>query len=338
MRQLRGILKSKKKFILCFSIIVTGRCNANCSYCHFFGTRNRSDVSYDITDELFDIYAFFISKAKKVLPSNFEVQSRFSGGEPLILGNRIFELAKRVYTVTGIRPYILTNGKEINSDFVNSAKKSYISHLCVSLENPLDPDKGAPNPIKIIDKIKRYNSDGFPIIPAVTVIANKHFRNLYKICRIFYEKLRCLPVISEISVNSFVPPTRKQLEDLYKNVFKVVKYFHLRTAVKLFPDISPELYFGEYGHCVFHLGLENTHKLTKSIIKTKLVTILNQLNENYRDSNCKNKNCEWFEDCKRVIWIWKEGFGKITPEEKMKSYCDMKRTINTAFLKALESF
>ena len=300
--------------------------------------RKRNEVGYDISDELFNVYASFIYEAKNSLPSNFEVQCRFSGGEPLVLGDRIFNLAEKIHSVTGIDPYILTNGKNISKNFVVLAQKSRISHLYVSLENPLEPDKGAPNPEEIISKIKRYNSDEFPIIPAITVISNRQFKNLYKICRIFYKELGRLPAISEISVNSFVPPTKKQLGELYENVFKTVRYFHSKTAIRLFPDVSPELYFGEYDHHILHLGLENSHKLTTKTLKTNLPVVLDKINKNYRDLRCPDKNCEWLEDCKRVKWIWTEGFNTVTPAQKKKSYCDMKKNINTAFLKALEFF
>ena len=36
MNKLPNVLRlNKQKVILCFSIIVTGKCNSNCSYCHF---------------------------------------------------------------------------------------------------------------------------------------------------------------------------------------------------------------------------------------------------------------------------------------------------------------
>ncbi|MDP2362915.1 MAG: hypothetical protein Q8M94_03995, partial [Ignavibacteria bacterium] len=70
---------------------------------------------------------------------------------------------------------------------------------------------------------------------------------------------------------------RVQLKSLYENVFKVVKYFHSKTNVRLFPDISPELYCGEYDHYVFQLDLENTHKLTKNNIKEKITPLLKKI-------------------------------------------------------------
>jgi len=332
------LTQDKQKIILCFSIIVTGRCNARCSYCHFFATRDRQNIGYDISDKLFDIYVLFFSRVKKILPANVELHCRFSGGEPLILGDKLFELAKKIYQTLSIKPFILTNGGMINKKFISSAKQDSINFLYVSLENPLEPDGGAFNPERIMNKIARYHSNKLPIIPAVVVINNEHFKNLYKICRIFYKKLRCLPTINELSYSFFTPPTKNQLKELYENVFKIVKFFHLKTAIKLFPYISPELCYGGFPHYVIELDLENKHELNENNIDKKLPSVLNQLNRNYPELNCKDKDCEWYTDCRWVKWVWKEGFGKISVQEKIKSYCEMKKTINTAFFEGLKSF
>jgi MoaA/NifB/PqqE/SkfB family radical SAM enzyme len=341
MDKLPDVLISRKKghrVILCFSIIVTGRCNASCSYCHFFAKRDRQKIGYDISDELFDTYILLISKIKKILPPNIELQCRFSGGEPLVLGKRLFDLANKLYQTTHIKPYILTNGKAINESFIRKARKSSISFLYVSLENPLEPDKGAPDPYEIMNKIAKYNSEKLPIIPAVVIIKNTHFKNLYKICKIFYKKLESLPTISELNYQLFTSPTKVQLKDLYKNVLRTVKYFHLRTAIRFFPYISPELCYGGYSHYLIELDLENKHKLTRDNISRKLPRVLNQLDISYPKLNCKNTDCDWYNECKRVKWLWVNSYGGVDVEEKKKSYCEMKKTINNAFYEALKHF
>jgi hypothetical protein len=85
--------------------------------------------------------------------------------------------------------------------------------------------------------------------------------------------------------------------------------------------------------------LAKIYKITKSNIERKLSLLSSYIREVYKDVTqyCRNKNCEWFEDCKRVRWTWLESYGKIALLKKIKSYCEMKRTINEAFSKALES-
>lgn len=332
------ILKSSsKKTILCFSIIVTSKCNAHCSYCHFFAHRNRKK-NYDISTELFDIYTLFISKLKNILPTNIELQCRFSGGEPLVLKDKLFKLSKQIYDSSSIKPYILTNGKAINQTFLKKAQCGSINFLAVSLENPLHPDRGAANPNEIMNKIKKYNSENFPIIPAVVIVKNEDFKNLYKICRIFYKKLGVLPTISELNFQAFAPPTQAQLKALYKNIFKIVKKFYLKTPIKLFPYISPELCYGGFKHYVTELNLENKHNLTKDNLGKKLYQVLNQLEISYPEFDCKNKKCDWHDDCKRIKWVWKKSSEKLNIEKKLEAYCKLKKTINSAFYEALKGF
>jgi len=128
--------------ILCFSISITGRCNANCSYCHFYGMRSKETIKEiwkDIDDETYRLYINFLKRIKNALPKNVDLQYRFSGGEPLVLKDRLFELADYGYKKTGIPPYILTNGLGITKNWVEKAKKHHIKYLFVSLENPFNP-------------------------------------------------------------------------------------------------------------------------------------------------------------------------------------------------------
>ena len=190
-----------------------------------------------------------------------------------------------------------------------------------------------------MEKIRKYNSDDFPVIPGVMVITNDHFKNLYKICNICYEKLGYLPTFSEVSFDYFIPPTKKQVNDLYKNILRVVNYFSVKTPVNLFPDISPELCVGSKEYYVFSLDLKNTKGITKKNIRTKLNFLISKcLRESYVDITkyCRNKNCEWFDSCRHTRRIWIEGNDKISSIEKMEGFCKMKKTINKAFLKALE--
>lgn len=327
--------QNNQKIILCFSIIVTNKCNANCSYCHFFSKKDKGKLNEDISNDIFDLYASFIKEVKRVLPKNIEVHCRFSGGEPLSLGNRVFNLAEKLYKKTGIKPYILTNGKGIENNFITLAKKSFISHLVVSLENPLEPDRGAPNPNEIIKKIKKYNSIKFPIIPGAIIIKNDQFKNLYKICNIFYKKLQCLPTINELGYDFFIPPTKKQLKDLYLGILKVIRFFYYKTPINLFPAISPELCLNGRKSYICELSLENKYKLTQKNISEKIPQILNKLNKKYIDINCKNKNCDWRGGCKQVRRYWKDGFGNISPGKAIKNYCDLKKTINNAVFTAI---
>lgn len=343
MKILPKILKEKGEKILCFSITITGKCNANCSYCHFFARKERREIACDISKELLESYLLLIKNISNVLSKfpQIKLYYRFSGGEPLMLNRKLFEFAQKAYEITNIKPYVLTNGKAINKKFIETAQKyKSINHLYVSVENPFDPDPGAPDVLKIIKKIKKFNSEKFPIIPGVVVIKNQHFKNLFKIANFFYKNLNCLPAFSEEGYALFTPPTELQLRELHENIVKIITNFSDKTKIILFPSITsisslfPE-FCGEHKNIyILGLDLENKYKINKQNIKQKTFEILQQFEENYPIFNCDDKNCKWSNGCKRILKGWLYGWKKFPSKKSIKSYCELKKTIYEAILKA----
>lgn len=330
----------RESSILCFSIIVTGRCNAHCSYCHFYGMRKKESKTLmkDIEEKDYQAYIKLIKNIKEIIPETTNLQIRFSGGDPLVLGDRIFKLSNYCYKKTGIKPYILTNGFAINNDFIEKAKKNNISYLLVSLENPLNPDKGAPNQKQVIKNIKKYNSKKLPIIPGVSIIRNKYFKNLYQICKYFYKKLNCIPTISELNFQTFELPTKRQLNDLRINIIKTYKDFGNKTQLVLFPYVSPELSFGGIKQFMIELDLNNKKRITERNTSKKIDGVLSRIEKGYPKSNCKKVNCEWIEFCDRYKWVWNKSFNRnITVKQKQKAYCNLKKTINNAFVEGIKT-
>lgn len=330
-------LISKNKVILCFSVLVTGRCNANCGYCHYFAANKREDVALDINDELFHLYCLMIKGAKNNLPDNIEVQCRFSGGEPTILGDRLFELADKMYVETGIKPYVLTNGDLLEESFIIKARESKISHFYVSMENPLETDSGSFNFYDIAKKIVKCHSVDLPVIPAITIISNDHFKNLFEIAKIFYKELGCLPTFSELSYGSYQSPTESQLSELYDNVKKTVEHFKDKAPIKMFPYISPELSYGTADHYVTEVDFLNKYGVNKENFQEKLMFLLGRLDVDYPEYSCDKIDCDWHDSCSKLKWVWTHDFNENEPEvkEKLKSYCALKKTLNEAFYDAL---
>ena len=56
---------------------------------------------------------------------------------------------------------------------------------------------------------------------------------------------------------------------------------------------------------------------------------------NYPESNCNNIECDWYEQCKRVKWLWKYKSYTVSAEQKFKDYCKLKKVVNQAFYDAL---
>ena len=333
------IFREKGRKFLCFSITLTGKCNAHCSYCHFYARKARKKVMCDISEELFESYLLFVREVIKKFSNHKDIQVgyRFSGGEPLILGEKLFRYAQRAYEITGEKPFILTNGKAINEEFIKIAKRyNSIGHLYVSIENPLNPDPGAPNPFAIIEKIKKFSSEDLPIVPGVVVIKNEHFKDLFKIARFLYKELNGLPTFSERGYGLYSPPTKRQLRDLYKNIEKIITHYSQKVKIVLFPSLTsvsslyPKFCGGWDSVYIIGLGLENKYGITRRNIKEKFPEILEQFDSHYPHLKCEKEKCRWRDGCRRILGGWLKGWGKLLPEECMKSYCEFKKTIYKA--------
>ena len=234
----------------------------------YYLVRNRKDVAFDISDDQFDAYLDFINFWQQKIEGY--TRTRFSGGEPLVLGDRLFELADRVYKKTGSKPFMLTAGKELCPEWTKKAKKSALAHIFVSIENPLRPDPGAPDPIKVVKAIKENNSKKLPIVPGVCLIPNDLFFRMYDICKWIYEQLGEIPLIAEINFDAYKSPTEEQWKDLEINIEKVLKDFFHKTPLNLFSSVSPELAYGVHDPYIFSLDLENSYGITKENYTEKL--------------------------------------------------------------------
>ncbi|MBC8059173.1 MAG: radical SAM protein [Clostridiaceae bacterium] len=198
------------------SITVKGRCNCSCSYCHFYSHRDRKEFSIDSSDELYDNYLKLINEIKGNLHKNIQV--RFSEGEPLVLGNKIFELSNKMYEITGIEPYVLTNGRLLNKDIIEKSKKNHISAFLVSIENPFDEADGAPKTKEVLKLIKELDSEEVRVLPAIMIIKNNMFKNLLNIADYVYNEIGLLPSFAELTYQAYESPTDEELGELYTNI------------------------------------------------------------------------------------------------------------------------
>jgi wyosine [tRNA(Phe)-imidazoG37] synthetase (radical SAM superfamily) len=325
----------KKRNVYSFSIIITQRCNCQCSYCHYYGNKPQDLKRRDISDDLFNTYMHFIQHWRKKIGGL--ISYRFSGGEPLVLRDRLFELSAKGYEFTRIKPYLLTNGKGINDSWIKKAKKNKISHLFISLEDPLDPDPGAPDPYETMRKIKEFQSCALPLYLGVTLVKNSNFKNIYKICKIVYEQLKVLPTISEFNYQAYQRPTTQQLKDLRNNLYLVIKEFKGKAVFNLFPYISPELFAMHQGDnfVLTELDINNKHNMTKENQSDCVQRVLKIMEHSYPTSGCLDKTCAWFKDCQKVKWLWKRCVGRLSQRQIFQDYCNFKKTINSAYYEAL---
>lgn len=320
----------KDNDIWALSFTITGRCNCNCSYCHFYAKRNKRDYQIDMPDELFENYLKVIKYIKENYHSNLQI--RFSGGEPLTLGDKLFYYSERIYQETGIEPFVLTNGRLITDEVIEKSIKNHISAYLVSIENPFDESEGAPKTEEVLEKISRYDSDKVSVLPAIMIIRNQYFKDIVKIADYVYSKIKKLPSFAELTYQAFESPSDIELSYLYDNVKKLASKYYGKTAIRIFPYVSPELYAQGYNNYLSELDLENTINVTDKNTKLAAEKLINKLNSSYRPNPCQNKECNWYDDCRIVKWLWVEQVpgSNIKKEQKLKDYCRMKKTINSA--------
>jgi len=259
---------------------------------------------------------------------------RFSGGEPTLLGDRLFRLADIGYKLTGLRPFILTAGKELNKEWVLRARESAIAHIFVSIENPIQPDKGAPDPNRVVDFIREFNSPTLPIVPGVCVVPNNCFKHLPEICNWFYTRLGRIPPLCEVNYSPYKCPSEIEWEDLKKVLPTVIRdHFH-NTQLNIFSSIVPEYAYGGKDPYVFDLDLENTQEINGINYKRKQSPLIRELNTvHYPRLHCLQKNCPWKMFCKNTKWYWqndKNGF-----EKKITDYCRFKRILSDAYYRVI---
>lgn len=325
-------LSSREK-IYTFSVGVTGRCNSRCSYCHYYANRARKSVAYDISDEQFLAYMDFI----RYWCENIKgiTSYRFSGGDPLVLGNRLFELAEMGFKKTGLKPFILTAGKELDKEWVGSALQSKIGHVFVSIENPIKPDRGAPNPFRIVEAIRKYDSLRLPILPGVCVVPNDCFKHLYDICEWFYKELGRIPLICEVNYSTYQSPSAEEWRALEDVIPAIITDFFSKTQLNLFSSVVPEYAYGGKDPYVFDLNLENTHEITRQNYRSKLDSFVRHLESvNYPKLHCDQVECPWGEFCQNVKWYWLNDTTK-NPPKKQSDYCRFKRIISDAYYRIL---
>lgn len=179
--------------------------------------------------------------------------------------------------------------------WVEKAKQSSLSHACVSLENPLNPDPGAPNPLVIISRLKKLNSPLFPLNLGLTVIRNQDFSKLYDICDCIYQELGMLPNLAEINYDQFVIPTDLEIEHFQENLYKIFKRWLGKIPINVFPYISPEIYADHGGSKSYlvELDIHDPYNIQEATSYDQIINDILEFQDqhSYPKSGCPEVQC-----------------------------------------------
>ena len=319
---------------ICFSIISTGKCNCNCSYCHFYADKDRNAYNRDISPELSERYINYLKYLKDITP---HISCRLSGGEPLFMGDSVFQLTDKIANETGINPYIMTNGKLLSPELIERAYEHHISSFVVSVENPFAVSKGAIDTNDTIKKFVTLQNEKAPLYFGMLVLENSQYKNIKKIADYFYEKTGTLPPMCEVNFVPYKSPTDEELNDLYTNVKALVKEYNGKAPISLFPYIIPEYYSGNLEHVEYltELPLDDKFDSLNKTNEELLQSTQNQLERSYFKYTCEKTDCDWYNSCNRLKWVWQMDTDDISREQKINDYCRYKKTLSQAFFDAL---
>lgn len=323
-------LLNDENSITLFNIEWTTRCNNACTYCHFFAWKYDKSFCKDIEDDLFDTYTDFIkyfSEHTKTM-----VQYRFSWWDPIVLWDRLFDLADRGFKKTGIKPYVLTAWRWINEEWVEKGKKSALQNAFISVENPFNQDPWANPTENVIESIKKYNSEEFPLQLWSCIIKNEYFSRLLEICDYFYNETWQIPTIHELNYSAFEVPSDEQLKDLREQLEKVLIKYGDKLLLRLFPSVFPELCF--WGKMVYlsDLPVRDSHDFNNKNNNERLDYMSRRfLWFSYPKVECK-KPCELHDFCKNVKRFRQYDWNGNIDTKRTIIYCKMKKILSDVYL------
>lgn len=325
-------ITDKSKLVI--SLIVTGKCNNHCTYCHFYANHDRKLYNRNMEFSLFERYLDFINFLKT---KTKHITCRFSGGEPLVMGEELFKYSSAMFEKTGYTPYIMTNGKLLSEKVIEDCKENHISSFVVSLENPVDMDDGSIDTDKVINAYKRLQNSTIPLYLGMVIVKNEKFKDIKKICDILYDKLGEIPPICELNFLPYTSPSEEELIDLYEGLKAVIKKYYGKTSFSFFPYITPEYYSNNLNgsEYLIEFPIDDIYGFMTKTNEELLEVYEDKLNKAYFAYNCPNSSCEWHDACSRIKWVWGDRSFTVSKEQKMKDYCRFKKTISRAFLDAL---
>lgn len=301
------------------NINVTWFCPVKCSYCHITSKASREDPVVLDKNKL-------IKECKEGVKLGVK-EYRFSGGEPLFLGDKLFEYADEVYKITNKKPAVLTSGFYMNEDWLKRAKRKF-SGIYLSVENPLGPLQTVVDWQKMLQIIGENTSSELPLKYGVTLVTAAHFQNLGKIFKMMYKNVKgaFMPQLEYPCLKDFMPPNKEELQEIEKETKLLFKEYGIIPYY--FVNIIGSLAFlkDDLFRVVVNLNPDGRFDIDRSMweaFKTRYNWIDYSLDKQKGSKTCQG--CEWVDCCKQ------HGVGL------MYDWCDLRKAIFAGIYEGLKN-
>lgn len=290
---------------------VTWRCPVKCPYCYITTKVSLDDKTVLSKEDLIRECELGVHYGIK--------EYRFSGGEPTIIGDTLFEYADLVRDITGQKPTLLTSGIGINDKWLLKAKNRF-SIIAISVENPLEPLQTVVDNKKMLRVIKEHACDEeLPLKYGLTLIAARQFKNVERIFDMLYENVdgQFMPQLDYPCLKEFNKPTSNELHDIYLSTrslfekYSVIPYYFvylIGSIVWLSEDV--------FRH-VINLYADGQYQMHDSLLDRWQFEYKQQ---NYalklQNTSTTCQKCSWMDSCKHH------------PEGRLQyDWCDLRRAI-----------
>jgi len=289
---------------------VTWYCPVKCPYCYITMKVSRDDRAILSREDLV--------RECKVGAKYGIKEYRFSGGEPTIIGDRLFEYADIVYDITGLNPTLLTSGVCITDRWLRKARNKF-SVIAVSVENPLEPLQTVVDPKKMLKIIREHVSEELPFRYGLTLVTAPHFKDIVTIFEMLYDNVdgRFMPQLDYPCLRNFVNPSPSELRDITVSTgelfrkYGVIPYYFaylIGSLVWLNRDAL---------RIVLHLYPNGRYEMYDSMLERWQAEYRWQyyaLEQQSLSDTCKK--CGWLDSCKHH------------PEGRLRyDWCDLRRAI-----------
>lgn len=272
---------------------VTWNCPVKCNYCYRAKSHSHEDPIILNTEDLIRV----ADDASRYGVNEY----RISGGEPMSIGEKLFDYAEIIHDRTGKKPILMTSGHLIDDRWLQSASNKFAA-IAISIDNPIETKKSH----KCLSIVKSNTSDELPLTYGLTLISNEHFSNIVQVFDLMYKNVdfQFMPQLDYPCLSYSPPPSHEQLGILREqtkilfNNYGVIPYYFVYLIGSLLWLKSASQRF------VLNLHPEGNFQIYDSLIDRWRVEyqwknyILKQ-----QENSAICQRCSWLASCKHhPLW------------------------------------